>query len=287
MTGARFELIASDLDGTLLTPDHQMPPAIASRLRSAQARGITTVLCSARQPQPIGAYRDAAGLNAPFIAYSGAMVIDEQDRELAYWPVDPDSGAATIETVRVLADPGHISVYVYVRERWYVEEIDDKVRTEADANAGTEPIVSSDLVGEIRQGGGFAKTMLVGPHELLESVRIALNERLGDQIVCIPSQATHYEILAHDVSKGAALSWLAARRGTPRERILAIGDNYNDIPMFQAAGTSVAVANAPLAVQQAADRVVPSNTDEGAAVAIDDLILDRHAWTTESGQVAG
>ncbi|MCC6618944.1 MAG: HAD family phosphatase [Chloroflexi bacterium] len=287
MSRARFSIIASDLDGTLLTPDHRMPDGITSRLQAAQDLGVTVVLCSARQPQPIIVYRDSAGLRAPIIAYSGALIMDDRGGELAYWPVTDEAAAQAISTTRALADREHISVYVYVGDRWYVEAIDERVQVEAAANPGTSPMLTDDLLREIRAGGGFAKTMLVGPHELLESVRLALNERLGSMIVCIPSQATHYEILSHDVSKGAALSWLAERLGVPRDRILAIGDNYNDLPMFDAAGTSVAVANAPEAVRARADYVVPSNIDEGAALAIDRLVLDPNGPNGELTRTAG
>lgn len=273
MSGPRFDILASDLDGTLLTPDHLMPEAIAERLRSVQRMGVRVVLCSARQPQPILAYRDAAGLRAPIIAYSGALVVDATGEELAYWPVGVEAAAEALATVRSLDPAGSVSVYVYVHERWYVEAVDERVEAEAAANTGTVPIVTDDLVGEVRRGGGFAKTMMVGKHEVLEPIRLALNERLGTMIVCVPSQATHYEILAHDVSKGAALKWLARRLDVPAERIVAIGDNYNDVPMFEAAGISVAVANAPEAVRRRADMVVPSNLEQGAAVAIDRLLL--------------
>lgn len=274
MRPRRFDILATDLDGTLLTADHRLPDRTIGRLREAQARGVTVILCSARQPQPIRVYRLQAGLEAPYIAYSGALILDHDDRELAYWPVPADVGAVVLDAVREIAPADEVSVYLYIREQWYVERIDEKVHIEAAANDGVVPIVTDDLSRAVLEGGGFAKTMLVGPHEKLETVRFALTRRLGSEIVCVPSQATHYEILHRDVSKGSAVAWLARRLDVDRERIIAIGDNFNDLPMFEVAGFSVAVANAPEAIRQRADLVVPSNLDQGACVAIDTLILN-------------
>ena len=68
--------------------------------------------------------------------------------------------------------------------------------------------------------------------------------------------------------KGTALRFVAKKLEIPLEQVLAIGDNPNDVPMFEAAGVSVAMGNAPLQVREAATTVGPSNDDEGVAWAI-------------------
>ena len=54
---------------------------------------------------------------------------------------------------------------------------------------------------------------------------------------------------------------MAGKLDIPLGQVLAIGDNPNDVPMFAAAGTSVAMGNAPPEVKDSATVVGPTNDD--------------------------
>ena len=81
------------------------------------------------------------------------------------------------------------------------------------------------------------------------------------------------DILPAGCSKGAALLSLAATRGIDPGRILAIGDNWNDVSMIEAAGAAVIMDNAPEDLKVLARargwRIGPSNRDDGVAQAIE------------------
>lgn len=67
-----------------------------------------------------------------------------------------------------------------------------------------------------------------------------------------PSNPTDVEIMLEGVSKGNALIELARILGVERENVMALGDNYNDVPMLRWAGIGVAVSNAVDAAKEAA-----------------------------------
>ena len=81
------------------------------------------------------------------------------------------------------------------------------------------------------------------------------------------------DILPAGCSKGAAILALAATQGIDPAQILAIGDNWNDVPMLEIAGTAVLMDNAPpdLKLFAAARgwRLGPSNCNDGVAEAIE------------------
>ena len=81
------------------------------------------------------------------------------------------------------------------------------------------------------------------------------------------------EATAPGVDKGSALLRLCALLGIDPARVLAIGDSDNDIPMLAAAGFGVAMGNASLGVKAVADWVAPTIDEDGAAVALERLIL--------------
>ena len=81
------------------------------------------------------------------------------------------------------------------------------------------------------------------------------------------------DILPAGCSKGAALLSLAATRGISPDQMMAIGDNWNDVSMFEVAGSAVLMDNAPEDLKALADtrgwRLGLSNRDDGVAEAIE------------------
>ncbi|MDY5497226.1 MAG: HAD family hydrolase [Anaerobutyricum sp.] len=66
-----------------------------------------------------------------------------------------------------------------------------------------------------------------------------------------------------DVSKGNALKYICNQLDISPKESIAFGDNYNDIPMIQAAGTGYAVDNGRPETQSAADKVISGFHSEG------------------------
>jgi hydroxymethylpyrimidine pyrophosphatase-like HAD family hydrolase len=104
------------------------------------------------------------------------------------------------------------------------------------------------------------------PHSSEEEF-LALAEKLG-------LQGTNYfigwtawlDIAPEGVSKASALADVAEELGVARADVLAIGDGRNDIEMLRWAGRGVAMGQAPLSVQEAADDVTETVLNDGVAV---------------------
>jgi hypothetical protein len=81
------------------------------------------------------------------------------------------------------------------------------------------------------------------------------------------------DILPAGCSKASALSHLAELRGIDESEILAIGDNWNDVPMFQIAGRAAVMANSPPDLRELAKErgwiLAPSNDEDGVAVVLE------------------
>ena len=79
--------------------------------------------------------------------------------------------------------------------------------------------------------------------------------------------------ISRSVSKGDSLRNVADYMDIDLEQIMAIGDSFNDLPVFEVAGLSVAMGNAPEDLKQLADWVAPPVEKDGVAVAIEKFIL--------------
>ena len=89
------------------------------------------------------------------------------------------------------------------------------------------------------------------------------------------SSNMYMEINAKGVNKAVALKKVCDHYGLEMKDVLAIGDNYNDVAMLEAAGTSVAVKNARLQVKESADYVASHDNNKGAVgEAIEKFVLN-------------
>ena len=76
-----------------------------------------------------------------------------------------------------------------------------------------------------------------------------------------------------DVNKGKAVQYLANKLGFAPDEIMAIGDEKNDIPMFQFAGTAVAMGNGSAEAKAHVDFITADNDSDGIAQAFDQFIF--------------
>ena len=108
---------------------------------------------------------------------------------------------------------------------------------------------------------------------LLERCEREMRAALADRATVARSQPYYLDITHPLANKGFALSQIAELLGVPLAEIAAIGDGGNDVAMFERSGLSIAMGNASPEVQQAADFVTDSNSEDGFANAIERFIL--------------
>ena len=89
-----------------------------------------------------------------------------------------------------------------------------------------------------------------------------------------PSNDIHFgNAISRYVSKGSALRDVIDYLGLKANQVMAIGDSFNDLPVFEVAGTKVAMGDAPESLRQLADWVAPPVEEDGVAAAIEKFIL--------------
>jgi hypothetical protein len=162
-------------------------------------------------------------------------------------------------------------VQLYHDDHFYVEENNLYAQLYA-RTAGTEPIVVPSLPREFA-GRDSTKANLVMEPERTPAALEVMREALGDTAYVTRSNPEFVEILSPLVDKGVALREVAARAGVPIERVTAIGDSYNDLPLLRAAGFAIAMGSSPVELKAEADAVVGDVEHDGVAEAIDRFVL--------------
>lgn len=80
------------------------------------------------------------------------------------------------------------------------------------------------------------------------------------------------DISTSSTSKGKSIEYLLAYLHMNREDAIAIGDGVNDLSMFEAVGTKVAMGNADSFLKEKADYITLSNDENGVAYYLENLL---------------
>jgi len=124
------------------------------------------------------------------------------------------------------------------------------------------------------------QVMFGGPAREMTPTGQALADALGgrarvERSVYPANDLEILEVLGEGVTKSAALAWLQSRWGIAPGQTLAIGDNWNDQEMIRAAGVGYLMGNADPGLRRLGLPVLPSNDDDGVAVAIERHVLGK------------
>jgi hypothetical protein len=104
-----------------------------------------------------------------------------------------------------------------------------------------------------------------------------LQQRFGAGVTVTRTHQQLVEITAAGVDKGSGVLHLCEHLGVDPARVLAVGDNDNDIPMLRVVGFPVAMGNASAGAKAAARWIAPPIDEDGAAVALRRLVLNQPA----------
>ena len=265
-----IRLIATDMDGTLLTDEPRILPPTVAVLRRASEAGIVLALASGRLPDDASFYAVDAQLPMHVIALNGAVTLEKplgavQDVHHLSLP--------TVQRIMTRLDAENVQYAVFgVHE---VVASDDMPLSRAQMVIGTFLNREGGRTAFRNQKCGIetavqdcVKVVVFSQNlPLLADLRAFVLDTCPDADVT-SSWWDNIEIVPKSASKGNALRALAASLGIPMTQVMALGDSDNDLSMLQAAGVSVAMGNANDRVKAAARFQTRTNDAQGVAAAI-------------------
>lgn len=211
----------------------------------------------------------------PMSCYNGALILKEGNGE-HYAPIFnhllPNEEADRI--VRLIeGEFSEISINLYSDEKWYVNRADAWSALE-ESITGEKAVVKDIKMYTQDDTYRIHKLLLIGEtHEISKLMERLETLNLKESSFYL-SKENYLEVTHKDVSKEKSLVEIASYFNIPLSQTLALGDNFNDLPMLLTAGVGIAMGNGPIDVQQQADYVAGSNNKNGAAKAIKDYILN-------------
>jgi hypothetical protein len=268
-TERQIQLVALDVDGTLLDSHNRLSPGLRDALAAVRRKGIGVTLISGRGRALLEPLVHLLHIEPPY-AFSGGAGIAKLglDRPLAHTQLEP----AAVEAIVLEARARGLGLVAHVSDRLLCEVDDETWSTiqEWQWLAGKDGLIKQRVrdVLECQWERPDRLDVRCAPHTR-ENLQLEFAKR-------IPSAVGHFgpwhvEITPRECQKDTALRIITDYLQIPIEATLAIGNGVNDAHLFQAAGLSVAVANADPRLKELADWVTKTNDEGGVAEVLHDL----------------
>lgn len=267
MSEGRFGLVISDVDGTLVNHDKQLTPGVKAAVGRLTAAGIPFTLVSARCPRGVQPLVEELGLQGPIAAYNGGTIFTDDGTVVEHHLIPGAVARELLAMVR--SEP--VSTWLFADGIWHADTTDNPHVPRERLSANQEPVIVSDFAPLADRAEKL--TFVSDDAPLLARIAQQAIAAHGDDATIAQSQTYFLDVTATVANKGDAIAALAKAHGVPLERVAVFGDQFNDVPMFDRAGFSVAMEQAPDGVKAKADAVSTSNEEDGVAVAIDRYIL--------------
>ncbi|QYK47459.1 MAG: HAD hydrolase family protein [Phycisphaeraceae bacterium] len=292
--GLAYDLLALDLDGTLLAPDGTISARNKRAIERAREAGLRVTICTGRGFVECERFLREIGQLDPVIVAGGSILSCPQTRRTIHrFAIDQNVVARAVDrllghghAVLVLKDPieagydylvvrGHQNHPIDPVTDWWFREMNVKARFAASLTDDEHPEHT------VRFG-------ICGLDSTLDPITADLVGHLGDDIhlhnfpaVVAPEhtrltgEGRRYHILevfSKHANKWTSLSWLASMHGVATSRVVAIGDEVNDEAMITGAGLGIAMGNAVPRVKAAAKRHTLRHDEDGVAHAIERVL---------------
>ena len=255
-------LIVLDLDGTLLTDQQKISEKTKQTLFKAKEAGHQVMIATGRPFRASHLYYNELMLTTPIVNFNGALIHHPKNN---HWK--PVHSPIDLSVVHDVVD----SIEKYQYENLIAEVMDDvfiHVEDQTMMNIfkmGDPQVTIGNLKGNLTEN---PTSLLIHAEENnvpiirdhLEDIHAELidHRRWGAPFHIV-------EIVRKGLNKAVGISLVAKEMGIPRERIIAFGDEDNDLEMIDYAGVGVAMSNGIDQLKNIANEITLSNNEDGIA----------------------
>ncbi|WDF82862.1 Cof-type HAD-IIB family hydrolase [Lacticaseibacillus pabuli] len=267
-----IKLVCIDIDDTLLNSKRVVMPTTRDAITAAIAAGVHVALCSGRPLAGVRPFLNELGMTRDdqyVITFNGAVV---------------ESVTGRVLHNKRLPENAYATLAAYAREHnlpFNIVDADSTIITpDRDIDAFTVVQAAENSAGLlVRDVGDLAtdvvpiKGIFCGDEAMLDAAEDDVRATLGADYAVIRAGRNFIELMAPGVDKGSGVAQLAAHLGINPDEIMALGDEGNDIAMFDYVGLAVAMGNGSDEAKAHANVVTASNDDDGLALALKKYVL--------------
>ncbi|MEK0153086.1 Cof-type HAD-IIB family hydrolase [Tetragenococcus halophilus] len=281
-----IKLIASDMDGTLLDANMQIPEKNVAAIKYAQTQGVEFMVATGRNRFEALPSLKEAGIDCAMITLNGAQVFDKAGNSMFMEPIDVE----TADKVLDLLEKEDIYCEISTNKGTFSQSKERRIENFATIVAEAMPHLTRkmaiamstarleflpihfvDSIREVMHQEDIIVLKIICFHRdgaafLSPAARIV--DESFENLFVTSSGQNNLEINHRLAQKGIAVAHIAKERGISLDEVMTIGDNLNDVSMIQTAGVSFAMDNGLPEVKEYAKYTTDTNVASGVGQAI-------------------
>jgi Cof subfamily protein (haloacid dehalogenase superfamily) len=261
-----IELIASDMDGTLVNDEGKINENVFKLIDSLYNKNIKFAAASGRFYSQLCKNFDKVKWNMLLIAHNGALIKYKNDEKTIF--SSHIQKKYINEVINLRRDFGE-EVLIAVENNALIVNPTEKVKKTFEGYKIPIKICSS--YEEIKEP--VYRITYYNPEGVKDETLKYLKDNLNPDLEFVVSGKRWIDIMNKGTSKGNAIKILQNKFNIKEENTMVFGDSYNDIPMFQAAHFSYAMKNAPDDVKDKAKFIAENNNKNGVYNVIHEYVL--------------
>src|SRR5882724_4667600 len=254
-----IRMVIADVDGTLVTQEKVLTKKAAEAVLRLPEAGIPFSVTSGRPPRGMAMLIDPLKLTQPLAAFNGGVLIQPDLTTVVDQRFLP---AAVPEKVIEAIESHGLDVWVYTDTGWFVRDPNAAHVAREQWTVKFPPTVVKTFAGLLGRVAKCEKDV---------------QQAGGAHISAARSQPYYLDVTHPQANKGGVVLAMSKLLNIPAEEIATIGDMPNDVLMFEKSGVSIAMGNASPEVQASATYVTSTNEEEGFAMAMEKVILNRRS----------
>ena len=211
-------------------------------------------------------------LDGLHIFFDGAAVVDWPSNDIVFLQALPPRAA---QRLIELSREYDLFLEIYAHDFYFIEK-DGKLADHQRQKLQINPLVTDlmSLVNRVKMVKGQLLAVDLEEKRRADLITQEMKTFCKVSWNLDPSNDIYFgNAISRYVSKGSALRDVIDYLGLKASQVMTIGDSFNDLPIFEVAGTKVAMGHAPESLRQLADWVAPPVEEDGVAAAIEKFIL--------------
>ena len=249
-----IKLIASDMDGTLLDENSEVPAETYDLILALGERGVHFAASSGRRYDRLCEFFAPVKDKMDFVASNGAQVYADGrqvDREVY-------SHLAVRKLARTVAMFPNMHLALFDRTKSFLLDDEDKFVREVDKDLPNAERIYELPAADVSI---IKATIFCDDGNVMDNAYV-LQRELGDLFTFAPSGSSYIDPMQRGISKASGIQQLMDYYGIEREEVMAFGDSMNDYEIIRFVGTGCAMENGRPALKAVADRVIGCNRDQ-------------------------
>lgn len=265
-----IKVVVSDLDGTLLNPQHKISDYTKSIFQELHNQNYLIVVATGRHHLDAMAIIETLEVPVYLVSSNGARIHSPEKEELFSFNLDSNIVKAALN---VDIDP-EITVVLFKENVWQTNKLSEKLNA-----FQSELKYHPELVDykKLEDFGAIKIFFSCDNHEKLVKLKDAILANSSEHLHHAFSLPTCLEFMDKSIDKAVAIERVLEREGFTLAEAVSFGDGFNDVQMLSVSGKGLIMGNAPTLLKETLPdlEVIKTNAEDGVAKYISSKILNK------------